>query len=149
MRAASSRSPALTAGTVGAGAGSGTLAGWEGAEAGADVPAPPPPPPHPAVSSAIASNTRRLNTFMRCTRRGSIAEAFIVSIAFRSYVLVWGRRQHTSTCERGVPSVGCTSPHAAASDSLCVPQGTLPKEVYGGKEDKLSRRMSRASRVRG
>src|SRR6185436_130706 len=56
--------------------------------------------------------------FMDSPCRIVCARSFIVSIVTRSYVLFWGRRQHTSTCERGVPSVGCTSPRAAASDSM-------------------------------
>src|SRR6187455_1990925 len=112
-RTARSRSAEVVDGALETG-GVGTLAGWllpdeEGAGA------PPPPPPQAETSSEIAARMKAFRRFMDSPCRIVCARSFIVSIVTRSYVLFWGRRQHTSTCERGGPSVGCTSPRAAAS----------------------------------
>ena len=56
--------------------------------------------------------------------------------------VVRGQRQLTRTCERGVPSVGCTDPQAATSDTLVLAgMRQRPGKVYGGKAAELSRRM--------
>src|SRR5689334_21084613 len=124
-----------------AAAGGVTLAGWLLLLEEVAGAAPPPPPPHAVSSSVSASRTKAWSRRAGRICGTCIAWTFIFSIASSSYVFIWGRRQHTSTCERGVPSVGCTSPHAAASDSLCAPNSALPGDLYGGKAEELSRRM--------
>ena len=65
-----------------------------------------------------------------------IARSFIVSMS-SSLAFVWGQRQHTSTCERGVPSVGARTRELPPARRWSRFSQQHPERVYGGKAARI------------